>query len=121
MRYAFSVDRIGACALKSFTVVAGENRTTCELLWARKEDLGATCGGRVRRSSGYPARTVYAIRFRGGSLTPRPSDTYGDELLNVNSASVNWSRRIRCASPSAQAILTGAALAHVDTTVARLS
>jgi len=37
MRYAFSVDRIGACALKSFTAVAGENRTTCELFWARKQ------------------------------------------------------------------------------------
>ena len=76
----------------------------------------------MRRSSGYPARTVYAIRFRGGSLTPRPSDTYGDELLNVRSASVNWSNGSNSiASPSAQAILTGAALAHVDTTVARLS
>ena len=53
MRYAFSVDRIGACALKSFTAVAGENRTTCELLWARKEDLASErpvevgCGARA--------------------------------------------------------------------------
>ena len=37
MRYAFSVDRIGACALKSLTAVAGRepHDSTCELLWAR--------------------------------------------------------------------------------------
>ena len=42
MRYAFSVDRIGACALKSLTAVAGENRTT---------RLASYCGrGRAKRS-----------------------------------------------------------------------
>ena len=67
MRYAFSVDRIGACALKSFTAVAGENRTTCELLWARKEDLASerpvkTCG--VWRSGAALERVSSPDRLR---------------------------------------------------------